>query len=176
MGEWNESTVARLRVFWAEGLSAAKIGKQLNISKNAIVGKAHRLNLPLRPSPIRREADGAPKVAKCLRVNGPTLQPFSFEVADENSDAGAVPATSTLAVIDIARFRKADAEAKPYKPPPAVSRPCCWPIGEPRAEGFRYCEAAGLPGRPYCAEHHAKAYVNIHDRRLSAARVGDGVL
>ncbi|HQU05595.1 MAG TPA: GcrA family cell cycle regulator, partial [Acidocella sp.] len=52
--EWSEEIIAKLRALWAEGLSTAEIGRRLNISKNAVVGKAHRLNLPPRPSPIRR--------------------------------------------------------------------------------------------------------------------------
>ena len=62
--EWNEETIARLRALWAEGLSTAEIGRRMAISKNAVVGKAHRLNLPARPSPIRRDgAGGAPRPA-----------------------------------------------------------------------------------------------------------------
>jgi GcrA cell cycle regulator len=39
--EWNEESIARLRAFWAEGLSTAEIGRRMGVSKNAIVGKAH---------------------------------------------------------------------------------------------------------------------------------------
>ena len=46
--EWNDETIARLRAFWAEGLSTAEIGRRMGVSKNAVVGKAHRLNLPAR--------------------------------------------------------------------------------------------------------------------------------
>ncbi|QNT77838.1 GcrA family cell cycle regulator [Entomobacter blattae] len=54
--EWTEETIARLRALWDEGLSTAEIGRQLSITKNAVVGKAHRLGLPSRPSPIRRSS------------------------------------------------------------------------------------------------------------------------
>ena len=61
---WDEETIHHLRDLWAQGLSTAEIGRRLNVSKNAIVGKAHRLDLDARPSPIRREfgetGDGAP--------------------------------------------------------------------------------------------------------------------
>jgi GcrA cell cycle regulator len=61
--EWAEETIVRLRTLWDEGLSTAEIGRRLGVSKNAVVGKAHRLDLPARPSPIRRDgrgtADGA---------------------------------------------------------------------------------------------------------------------
>ncbi len=51
--EWAEDTIVRLRSLWDEGLSTAEIGRRLGITKNAVVGKAHRLDLPARPSPIR---------------------------------------------------------------------------------------------------------------------------
>lgn len=52
--EWGKARLERLRDLWAEGHSTAEIGRLMGISKNAVVGKAHRLNLPARPSPIRR--------------------------------------------------------------------------------------------------------------------------
>ena len=76
--EWTDDTIAKLRTLWAEGLSTAEIGRRLNISKNAVVGKAHRLNLPSRPSPIRRaEGDAAPRQAAPKRAQGPTLPPLA---------------------------------------------------------------------------------------------------
>ncbi|QDH16659.1 GcrA family cell cycle regulator [Swingsia samuiensis] len=51
--EWTDEAIARLRDLWSQGLSTAEIGRQLSITKNAVVGKAHRLGLPSRPSPIR---------------------------------------------------------------------------------------------------------------------------
>ncbi|WRH87295.1 GcrA family cell cycle regulator [Nguyenibacter sp. L1] len=54
--EWTEETIARLRELWQQGLSTAEIGRQLAVTKNAVVGKAHRLGLQSRPSPIRRPA------------------------------------------------------------------------------------------------------------------------
>ncbi|WP_264816862.1 GcrA family cell cycle regulator, partial [Acidomonas methanolica] len=42
---------------------------------------------------------------------------------------------------------------------------CCWPIGDPGTPGFHFCGAKPLPGKPYCAEHAALAYVKLRDRR-----------
>ncbi|MBN8899967.1 MAG: GcrA cell cycle regulator, partial [Rhodospirillales bacterium] len=50
--DWSDETIARLRDLWAEGHSTAEIGRRLGVSKNAVVGKAHRLDLPARPSPV----------------------------------------------------------------------------------------------------------------------------
>ncbi len=58
--EWNEETISRLRSLWQEGHSTAEIGRRMSITKNAVVGKAHRLTLPPRPSPIRKGLTVAP--------------------------------------------------------------------------------------------------------------------
>jgi GcrA cell cycle regulator len=50
---WTEHKVARLRVLWAEGVSMRLIAVRLGCSKNAVMSKTHRLDLPKRPTPIR---------------------------------------------------------------------------------------------------------------------------
>jgi len=52
--DWNQEMITELTRLWGLGLSTSEIGKRLGISKNAVVGKAHRLHLASRPSPIRR--------------------------------------------------------------------------------------------------------------------------
>src|SRR5476651_2118752 len=81
--EWNDEVIGHLRALWAEGHSTAEIGRRLGVTKNAIVGKAHRLDLPARPSPIRRDPDAAPvRRATVRRVDGPTLPPLPSTVAE----------------------------------------------------------------------------------------------
>lgn len=65
---WTTELVAELVRLWNEGASTAEIGRRLGISKNAVVGKAHRLSLPPRPSPIRRQT------AKVTKFSGPACQ------------------------------------------------------------------------------------------------------
>jgi GcrA cell cycle regulator len=61
--DWTEQRVAELQQLWREGLSTAEIGKRLGITKNAVVGKAHRMGLSSRPSPIlKREPAPAPQI------------------------------------------------------------------------------------------------------------------
>jgi GcrA cell cycle regulator len=57
--EWTQELIGDLTRLWSEGLTTSEIGKKLGISKNAVVGKAHRLHLSARPSPIRRLARGS---------------------------------------------------------------------------------------------------------------------
>jgi GcrA cell cycle regulator len=146
--EWTDEIIAKLRLLWAEGLSTAEIGRRLNISKNAVVGKAHRLNLPARPSPIRRGADGPARPATPRRTQGPTLPPLAASFG--------APAPVLRQVVS---------------PPKSSFRetPCCWPIGEPGKPSFHFCNAGSVPGKPYCEEHAAIAYVRVRDRREDAA-------
>ena len=74
---WDAVALAKLRDLWAEGHSTAEIGRRLGTTKNAIVGKAHRLNLPSRPSPIRYHDPDRKAVARpAPRAVGPTLPPL----------------------------------------------------------------------------------------------------
>jgi GcrA cell cycle regulator len=106
---WNEETIRHLRDLWAEGHSTAEIGRRLGVSKNAIVGKAHRLDLDARPSPIRREGPKpAPeRSAPLARLAGPTLPPLASAIVPP-------PASQVHAV-----------------PRPAAPRPAAPPLAAP---------------------------------------------
>ena len=58
MSTWTPERIAEVTRLWSEGLTTAEIVKVVGITKNAVVGKAHRLGLPPRPSPIRRKGGG----------------------------------------------------------------------------------------------------------------------
>ena len=51
---WNEERLEQLQKLWAEGLSITQIGNMIGVSRNAVVGKVHRMGLPKRQSPIVR--------------------------------------------------------------------------------------------------------------------------
>jgi GcrA cell cycle regulator len=157
--DWNDATIARLRSLWAEGHSTAEIGRRLGFSKNAIVGKAHRLHLPARPSPISRS--GATRAPKPRRTRGPSLPALTC------LQHAAAPSSLPTA---------------PMKLPPPSEKPavravstslrsdrCCWPIGEPGTPAFRFCEERNETGRPYCPDHCQIAYRKTRDRRDNAA-------
>ena len=54
---WDEKQLEKLKKLWDEGLPITKIGNELGVSRNAIAGKAHRLGLPKRNSPISKSGD-----------------------------------------------------------------------------------------------------------------------
>lgn len=179
--DWTAEAIERLQALWAEGHSTAEIGRRMGISKNAVVGKAHRLNLSARPSPIRRETLGErPPAApsnRAPRAANPVTRPaFTPGLA-----AGTTP---NLAFVPQAVSPSAAQSASPPTqrsvaaqsagvvrafPRLGAARSCCWPIGEPGKPDFRFCSAEATSGKPYCSEHAAVAYVKARDRREDAA-------
>ena len=59
---WTDERLEKLKELWKQGLSISQIGEALGVSRNAIAGKAHRMGLPKRPSPISRAKTEKPKV------------------------------------------------------------------------------------------------------------------
>jgi len=184
--EWSEDMIARLRGLWDEGHSTAEIGRRMGVSKNAIIGKAHRLTLPGRPSPIRPDRPpGQPRRRSApRRIIGSTLPPLTAGPVTVEPRLGADRTTLPQALVpaypQLPRPHETAGAALPareaIKPRPlGLSRfggrqlTCCWPIGEPGTPSFHFCDAAALPGKPYCDEHAQIAYVRVRDRREDAA-------
>ena len=66
---WTEERIEKLTKMWEGGATASQIAEELGgVSRNAVIGKAHRLGLKARPSPVKAnekpEAPSAPKVAR----------------------------------------------------------------------------------------------------------------
>jgi GcrA cell cycle regulator len=162
--------IDRLRALWAEGHSTAEIGRRMGVSKNAVVGKAHRLNLPARPSPIRRDVVAAPKPAPARRH---TLPPLRAALREPLPQIVAAPMRQPAPVMTaappaaVAATRPVAAAPRPF--PRVGGKSCCWPIGEPGTSSFTFCTAEAMVAKPYCPEHAAIAYVKVRDRREDAA-------
>ncbi len=166
--DWTDEAIARLRMLWDEGHSTAEIGRRMSVSKNAVVGKAHRLNLPARPSPIRRDATGTARPAAPRRVTGPTLPPLPAQAVEREI----APPPVVVPVVVVRAPEPVQPRPVPLRAVPvARSRnvSCCWPIGEPGTKSFRFCDSEASNGKPYCGEHAQLAYVKVRDRRDEAA-------
>ncbi len=159
--DWTNDTIARLRALWDEGHATAEIGRRMGISKNAVVGKAHRLRLPARPSPIQTRVAGSERQARPPRLPKPAP-------------------SSTLQPLPSAAGR--GGPMRPVEAPPAPlpvrsgpsGRPCCWPLGDPGQPGFRFCGDGTAPGRPYCPEHAGLAYLPRATRDRGTPRRSHG--
>jgi GcrA cell cycle regulator len=62
---WTPERITQLTQLWKEGHSTAEIGRRIGVTKNAVVGKAHRLLLTPRPSPLKRKP--GPRIQKMVK-------------------------------------------------------------------------------------------------------------
>ncbi|GAB4376932.1 MAG: GcrA family cell cycle regulator [Kiloniellaceae bacterium] len=129
---------------WEAGRSASEIGRLLGVSKNSVVGKAHRMKLKARPSPIKRGA--APQVRR------PAVAPIAKPAA-----AQAAPAAPKQ--VEVRAAQPAPRPARPAARASGKGPNCLWPIGDPGDQDFHFCGAPAVPGKPYCDEHCARAYI-----------------
>lgn len=167
--DWTDAKIADLRKLWGEGHATAEIGRRIGFSKNAVVGKAHRLDLPARPSPIRVAGSGRPAQPPKPRAPAMTLPPLaSITLAPRAPELVRHP-TAVPNPDRIALGGKGERIIPPQITSPSqpawIVRPstldCCWPIGEPGTPGFKFCDAKAIMGRPYCIPHCQIAYVPV---------------
>lgn len=133
---WTEERVDQLKSLWTDGLSASQIARVLGegITRNAVIGKVHRLGLAGRATAARVDRlrlPSTPRLAPRLREPEPPVleeEPLKLE---DGSLVG------VLAISD---------------------RMCRWPIGDPGAEEFHFCGRSPKSGSPYCEAHARKAY------------------
>ena len=139
---WNESNVERLRELWDQGLPTAQIGKLLGFTKNAVVGKAHRIGLERRPSPIRRTAVKPDR----KKARSPIIPKLNFENTKEEVVEKQKPQKNFQPVIKNLFTN-------------SIKRGCEWPDGHPDESDFKFCGKERFEDKPYCLEHCAIAYV-----------------
>ena len=154
---WTEERVAELMRLWEAGRSASEIGRMLGVSKNSVVGKAHRMKLAARPSPIKRGTGTSPRRAAVSPAPKPVVR-----VEPQPKVERPVPAAPA---VQPAVRRAAPAARRASGKGPN----CLWPIGDPGDEDFHFCGAPAVPGKPYCAEHCARAYIVRSSRSESEA-------
>lgn len=153
---WTEDRVSLLRKLWGEGHTAAEIAKQLGgVTRNAVIGKAHRMKLSNRVSPIQQNKKPTP--AKAVERNA--------------VPASAKEQNNTKKSVVEARVSEAPKAAVAQTQPKATKnsgelfdlmdlkpRQCRWPCGDPREDDFGFCGDHAMPGLPYCEEHAKIAY------------------
>ncbi|MDG2528190.1 GcrA family cell cycle regulator [Caulobacter endophyticus] len=152
VGGWSDARVARLKALLAQGLSARQIAQALGaVSRNAVIGKIHRLGLAGGGSPSAPGRRARLSARPRLRRKAPSPPP--------PPPCGGAPAAAALArpraaLVDAVGLA-ADLAALPRQA-------CRWPIGDPREGAFSWCgrPVARTPtGRAsYCEGHRARAY------------------
>jgi GcrA cell cycle regulator len=172
---WTEQKIQMLKDMWGHGYSASEIAKRLGgLTRNAVIGKAHRLKLSSRPSPIKAEGDaalaalssgGAMQAIKSTRKRV-MLRPLPVVPVPSTVTAKAQQSRDAFQSLDIARRTEGIAVTK------AGERHCRWPVGDPRSPDFRFCGCAAYEGLPYCIDHARVAYQNVGKRQRAAEQEG----
>ena len=145
---WTDDRIELLKSHWEAGMTASQIAEALGqgVSRNAVIGKAHRLGLEARPSPVKlSEAAAAVIEAVVAAAEG---------VAEGLSAAPAVTKAPP---------RRPSRPAPPPKPAKTTlldlsEKVCKWPIGHPGETDFHFCGKPAQASFPYCTEHCAIAY------------------
>ena len=140
---WDDNNVAKLRDLWDQGLPTAQIGKLLGFTKNAVVGKAHRIGLERRPSPIRRTAVKPDR----KKARSPVLPKLNFEISKDEENISNHKENTSFQPVVKNLFNN------------SPKRGCEWPEGHPDENDFHFCGKDRFEDKPYCLDHCAVAYV-----------------
>jgi GcrA cell cycle regulator len=139
---WTDERVEQLKALWGEGLSASQIARVLGgVSRNAVIGKVHRLGLAGRAGPARTERPRSAVPRKSVvHVAAPAPQ-----IVEEDPIVLEDGHFATVLTVN--------------------DRMCRWPIGDPSETEFHFCGHKPKLGSPYCEAHARKAYQPQPQRR-----------
>ena len=156
---WTDDRVEQLKKLWEAGHSASQIAAELgNVTRNAVIGKVHRLGLsgrakaPSSAIPRQRKVRTVQHVTRTVRPvargNTALAQVFEVEVeADPIAHDNVVPMSQRITLIEL------------------NDSTCRWPIGDPGSSDFAFCGGKTMAGMPYCSHHCRIAYQPVSDRR-----------
>lgn len=164
---WNDERVEQLKKLWSEGLSASQIASKMGgVTRNAVIGKVHRLGLsgraaPAKPQRGRSFEQDEDVIEAPRREREPAMKAFLPEPefsAPVILDTGDMTTVATL-----------------------KNNMCKWPIGDPARDDFHFCgQPSTQSGKSYCAYHAHLAFQpaqrKAEPRRVEAVRaaIGDG--
>ena len=162
---WNDERVELLKKLWSEGLSASQIAGRLGgVTRNAVIGKVHRLGLSGRATTARLKSH----------------RPRARTNAQQNVKRLAKPASRFAQVGNPAVRALYQPEVEPFVPTadeieiPMAERQsietltecnCRWPIGDPQSADFHFCNQKKVSGLPYCEFHARRAFQPPQSRR-----------
>lgn len=181
---WSEERVERLKKLWMDGLSASQIAAELGegVTRNAVIGKVHRLKLSARAKP----QSSAPRQRQAPRQT-PRRMSSSSGSSSASSSLSARPASRSVPVARpqtigaTALATSAGLDANLYVAPqvqelfiPEEKRlnllelseqTCKWPFGDPLTKDFYFCGQHSRDSSPYCEFHSRRAYHQIEKKR-----------
>jgi len=168
---WTDERVELLKKLWSEGLSASQIAARLSqgVTRNAVIGKVHRLNLSGRATQPRTTAPRAPRKPREPRHPGRSIGQPSMPSAGNTAlkpmmraevhlRQQTLPAPEPLRLVDLPKGGRVTILH-------LSDKTCKWPIGDPGNEEFCFCGHGPRDGSPYCEYHARLAYQPLQDRR-----------
>ncbi|WP_027258189.1 MULTISPECIES: GcrA family cell cycle regulator [Leisingera] len=193
---WTDERVELLKKMWGEGQSASQIAKELGgVTRNAVIGKVHRLGLSNRNSgttkaaepkekPAAAPAAAAPKPAAAAKPKPQPKTEPARPAAVQSASAEAKPATPARRQIipagqplppqpsaneispeALAKVNEIEKKAKKLSLMDLTERTCKWPVGDPATEDFWFCGLPSQQGKPYCEAHVGVAFQPMSSRR-----------
>jgi GcrA cell cycle regulator len=192
---WTDERVETLKRMWNEGQSASQIAKELGgVTRNAVIGKVHRLGLSNRvggkededeatpaptvvamkpeaaprPEPAPRAEPlrpAAPAAAPAAPVSNVTPLPVRKAIIPAGQPLPPQPSLNEISPEALASVREVEKRAKRLTLMELTERTCKWPIGDPATEDFWFCGLPSLPGKPYCEAHVGVAFQPMSARR-----------
>jgi len=136
---WNEEKVSKLKELWGKGKTASQISEIIgDVSRNAVIGKAHRLNLS----------------SKIKARNITSSQNFDNNLETSNPKQRKVRRSKFQSLI----IEKDFEPENPKKLEELDENSCKWPIGHPEEESFYFCGRTSLKDFSYCKLHLLYAY------------------
>ena len=156
---WTDERVELLKKLWSDGLSASQIAAELGgITRNAVIGKVHRLGLSGR---AKSPSSSTPRPRKprthshMLRVPRPAMRgntalahAFEYDVEPEPEVLdNIIPIGQRRTLLELNEMT------------------CRWPIGDPGNSDFFFCGGQAIASLPYCAYHSRIAYQPVSERR-----------
>ncbi len=180
---WTEQKIEMLKEMWGHGYSASEIAKQLGgLTRNAVIGKAHRLKLSVRGAAPRIEAKPAQRGA-----GNPVASAISASASHQAVGSAKASSSRKRVMLRPLPNMPIPAEVPSHQERPsgfhaldsikrsegisvtkAGDRQCRWPVGDPRSPDFRFCGCPAYESLPYCIDHARIAYQNV-GRKARAA-------
>jgi GcrA cell cycle regulator len=176
---WTDDRVEQLKKMWLDGLSASQIANELanGITRNAVIGKVHRLGLSGRvKSPVVAPARARPKTkAETETTESIVAQPGVQGHAQGHVHGNLAVAMAPMPLAAPAPRSSGDEVVIPMSQRVSIMElresMCRWPLGDPTSPDFRYCGSKMQVGLgPYCTYHARIAYQPAQERRRERDR------
>ena len=157
---WTDERVDTLKKLWGEGLSASQIAGRLgDVTRNAVIGKVHRLGLSGRATTQRpRPQRSRNRIATPKRSAKPRFAQSGNPVLRSLYQGEGEAYVSPVEEIEIPLEDRKSLQD-------LMEDSCRWPIGDPQHSDFHFCNQNKVPGLPYCEHHSRRAFQPPQARR-----------